>query len=117
MMFSQPKPVFDAHATGGNAFGKLPDWDLSDLYPSTDGPEFTRDMAWLQKACADFAAQYEGKLAGLDAAAMLTCVLTYEQIDIIAGRIMSFAGLRYYQNTMDSDRAKFMADAQDKITS
>ena len=29
---------------------------------------------------------------------------------------MSFAGLRYYQNTMDSDRAKFMADAQDKIT-
>jgi oligoendopeptidase F len=29
---------------------------------------------------------------------------------------MSFAGLRYYQNTMDSDRAKFMADAQDQIT-
>ena len=116
MTLSLPAPVFDANATGAGAFGKLPDWDLTDLYPSTDGPEFTRDMAWLNKACADFAAKYEGKLVGLDAAAMLDCVLTYEKIDIVAGRIMSFAGLRYYQNTMDSDRAKFMADAQDKIT-
>ena len=116
MSLSLPTPLYDANTTGAGAFGKLPDWDLSDLYPSTDGPEFTRDMVWLQKACADFAAAYEGKLAGLDAAAMLTCVQTYEQIDIVAGRIMSFAGLRYYQNTMDSDRAKFMADAQDNIT-
>ena len=116
MTLTLPSAVFDANATGAGAFGKLPDWDLSDLYPSTDGPEFSRDMAWLQKACADFAIAYEGKLAGLDAAAMLDCVLAYEKIDIVAGRIMSFAGLRYYQNTMDSDRAKFMADAQDKIT-
>jgi oligoendopeptidase F len=116
MTLSPHTPVYDANATGAGAFGKLPDWDLSDLYPSSDGPEFTRDMAWLQKACADFAVTYEGKLVALDAAAMLICVETYEQIDIVAGRIMSFAGLRYYQNTMDSDRAKFMADAQDKIT-
>ena len=116
MTLSLPTPLFDANATGAGVFGNLPDWDLSDLYPSADGPEFSRDMAWLDTACADFAGAYEGKLASLDAAAMLTCVLTYEQIDIVAGRIMSFAGLRYYQNTMDSDRAKFMADAQDKIT-
>ena len=29
---------------------------------------------------------------------------------------MSFAGLRYYQMTTDSNRAKFMSDAQEKIT-
>ena len=110
-----PLPVFDANATGGG-LGKLPDWDLSDLYPATDAPEFARDMAWLEKACAGFAADYEGKLATLDAAGMLACVTRYEKIDVIAGRIMSFAGLRYYQNTMDSERAKFMADAQDRIT-
>ncbi|MDP3647165.1 MAG: M3 family oligoendopeptidase [Tabrizicola sp.] len=110
-----PRPVFDANATGGG-FGSLPDWDLTDLYPSPDAPEFARDMAWLEKACTDFAAIYEGKLASLDAPAMLDCILANEQIDIIAGRIMSYAGLRYYQNTMDSDRAKFMADAQDKVT-
>lgn len=40
----------------------------------------------------------------------------HEKIENIAGRIMSFAGLRYYQNTTDSGRAKFLSDAQEKIT-
>ena len=109
------RPVFDANAASGG-LGNLPDWDLSDLYPAPDAPEFSQDMAWLETACTDFAARYEGKLATLDAAAMLDCVHAYEAIDIVAGRLMSFAGLRYYQNTMDSERAKFMADAQDKVT-
>ncbi|MDQ1849071.1 M3 family oligoendopeptidase [Gemmobacter fulvus] len=116
MTLPLPRPVFDAHAASGG-LGSLPDWDLTDLYPAPDAPELERDMAWLETACADFAARYEGKLADLDAAALLVCVQTYEQIDVIAGRIMSYAGLRYYQNTMDSERAKFMADAQDAITS
>jgi oligoendopeptidase F len=115
MTLPLPRPVFDANATGGG-LGKLPDWDLTDLYAAPDAPEFARDMTWLEKACADFAAKYEGKLATLDAGGLLACVRDYEQIDVVAGRIMSFAGLRYYQNTMDSDRAKFMADAQDRIT-
>ncbi len=115
MTLSLPRPVFDANTSGGG-LGKLPDWDLTDLYAAPDAPEFARDMAWLEKACADFAAAYEGKLASLDAAGLLACVLAYEQIDVVAGRIMSYAGLRYYQNTMDSERAKFMADAQDRIT-
>lgn len=111
-----PQPVFDATTSGGRDLGNLPEWDLSDLYPATDGPEISRDMAWLEKECAAFAADYEGKLADLDAAGLLDAVQRYEQIDVIAGRIMSFAGLRYYQCTTDSDRAKFMADCQDKIT-
>ena len=108
-------PVFDARI-GSNTFGDLPDWDLSDLYPAPDAAELQRDMAWLEKACADFATQYEGKLATLTADQMLACVQAYEAIDVTAGRIGSYAGLRYYQNTMDSDRAKFMADVQDSIT-
>ena len=47
---------------------------------------------------------------------MLKAVERYEAIDIIAGRIMSFAGLRYYQLTTDPERAKFMSDMQDKLT-
>ena len=111
-----PQPVFDANTSGGKDLGNLPEWDLSDLYPSTDGPEISRDMAWLEEECAKFAKDYEGKLAGLDAAGLLKAVQRYEQIDVIAGRIMSFAGLRYYQCTTDSERAKFMADCQDQIT-
>jgi len=111
-----PSPVFDANATSGE-FGDLPEWDLSDLYASPDAPELKRDMDWLEKACADFAADYEGKLSGLTAQGWLDCILRYEKIDLIAGRIMSFIGLRYYQNTTDAERAKAMSDAQDKITS
>ena len=111
-----PQPVFDANASGGKDLGNLPEWDLSDLYTSEDAPELTRDMGWLETECAAFASDYEGKLDRLDAAGLLAAVQRYEQIDVIAGRIMSFAGLRYYQITTDSDRAKFMADCQDKIT-
>ena len=114
-LFAKPA-VFDTNASGAGDFGALPDWDLRDLYTADDAPEVARDMAWLTKAGTDFAATYQGKLASLSADALLTCVQEYEAIDIIAGRLGSYAGLRYYQNTMDSSRAKFMADAQDHIT-
>ncbi len=111
-----PTPVFDANATGGGDFGDLPEWDLTDLYPAEDSKELTDDLAWLETECASFAADYEGKLADLDAAAMLKAVQRNETIGEIAGRIMSFAGLRYYQITTDAERAQFMANMQDKIT-
>ena len=112
-----PQPVFDADPSGGKDLGNLPEWDLTDLYAAPDAPEVKRDLDWLEDAAARFAEDYEGKLAALDAAGMLDCVLRYEKIDIVAGRLMSYAGLRYYQQTTDADRAKFIADMQDKITS
>ncbi len=106
----------DKTAHGGKDLGDLPQWDLSDLYSAEDAPELARDMDWLEKECASFAQDYQGNLAELDAARMLTCVQRYEKIDMVAGRVMSFAGLRYYQNTTDGDRTKFMSDCQDRIT-
>ena len=111
-----PKPVFDANFSGGQPFGDLPEWDLTDLYPAPDSDELMKDMEWLDTACAEFANDFQAKLADLDANGLLGAVQRYEQIDIIAGRIMSYAGLRYYQVTTDSERAKFMSDMQDKIT-
>ncbi|WP_170557884.1 M3 family oligoendopeptidase [Ruegeria atlantica] len=112
-----PFPVRDANAVGGaDNLGNLPEWDLTDLYASEDAPELSRDLGWLEKECASFAEDYEGKLADLDAAGLLNCVLRNEKINAIAGRIMSFAGLRYYQLTTDAERAKFLSDMQEKIT-
>jgi oligoendopeptidase F len=116
-MFQLPFPVRDANATGGaDNLGNLPEWDLNDLYTGEDAPELKRDLDWLEQACTSFATDYEGKLAGLDANGLLECVLRNERISTIAGRIMSFAGLRYYQQTTDAGRAKFMSDMQEKIT-
>ncbi|NHF71692.1 M3 family oligoendopeptidase [Paracoccus xiamenensis] len=97
-------------------FGTLPDWDLTDLYPSPDAPELKADLAALEEKAASFAADYEGKLADLNAPEMLQAVLRYEDIDILGGRIMSYAGLRYYQNTTDAGRAKLLSDLQAQIT-
>jgi oligoendopeptidase F len=108
--------VFEANSQGGGAFGDLPEWDLSDLYASEDAAELQADLTWLKHSCIDFSNDYEGKLAQLNADEMLKAVERYEAIDIIAGRIMSFAGLRYYQLTTDPERAKFMSDMQDKLT-
>lgn len=111
------RPVFDANASaGGKDLGDLPEWDLSDLYPSVDAPELKRDLDWLEQACASFAEDYEGKIADQDAAGFLEMVQRHEKIEGIAGRIMSFAGLRYYQLTTDSSRTKFLSDMQEKIT-
>ncbi|WGH77785.1 M3 family oligoendopeptidase [Jannaschia ovalis] len=109
--------LFDANATpGGEPLGDLPEWNLDDLYTGEDAPELARDLEWLERECAAYAADYEGKLADLNAAEMLRAIERNEKIDEVAGRIMSFAGLRYYQITTDGGRAKFMSDMQDKIT-
>ena len=34
----------DAEAHGALALGDLPEWDLTDLYPSPDAPELSRDL-------------------------------------------------------------------------
>jgi oligoendopeptidase F len=113
------QPLFDATpsagASGGN-LGPLPDWDLTDLYTAPDAPELSADLDWLKEACASFAADYEGRLASLDAPGFLAAVHRHERIVTVAGRIMSFAGLRYYQLTTDGGRAKFLSDCQEKIT-
>ncbi len=116
-MIPRPFPLRDANATPGTeGLGNLPEWDLSDLYTAEDAPELARDLEWLEAECAAFAADYEGKLAELDAAALLDCVRRNEKISAVAGRIMSFAGLRYYQQTTDAARAKFLSDCQEKVT-
>jgi len=116
-MFHLPFPVRDANASqGARPLGNLPEWNLDDLYTGEDAPELERDLNWLEKACTSFAADYKGKLSTLDAAGLLTCIQRQERIHQVAGRIMSYAGLRYYQLTTDAGRAKFMSDAQEKIT-
>ncbi|MEP1352566.1 MAG: M3 family oligoendopeptidase [Tateyamaria sp.] len=116
-MFQLPFPVRDINASSGDdSLGNLPEWNLDDLYTGQDAPELKRDLDWLESACTSFADDYEGKLDTLDASGLLTCIQRQERINQIAGRIMSFAGLRYYQLTTDAERAKFMSDVQEKVT-
>ncbi len=111
------RPVHDARdPAAGENLGPLPEWDLSDLYAAPDAPEVARDTDWLGTECRSFAADYEGRLAGLDAEGLLGTIRRWERIQAISGRLGSYAGLRYYQNTTDQNRAKFFGDMQTTLT-
>ena len=116
-MLQLPIPNFDSeHSKGSSELGQLPDWNLNDLYTSTDAKELVSDLSWLEKECDEFANEYQGKLKFLSADQMFQCISRNEKISSISGRIISYAGLRYYQNTTNADRAKFLSDMQEKIT-
>ena len=47
-MFQLPIPTFDPeHSKGSSELGKLPDWNLNDLYTSTEAKELVSDLSWL----------------------------------------------------------------------
>ena len=103
----------DASATNGSKeLEDLPVWDLNDLYSSPKAPELKNDMEWLERECKLFADKYEGKLDSLSSDEMVVCVHRNEKISNVSGRLISFAGLRYYQMTTDEDRSKFFSDIQ-----
>ncbi|MEM7060781.1 MAG: M3 family oligoendopeptidase [Pseudomonadota bacterium] len=117
MMLNLPRPMFDAeNAPGGPDLGILPEWDLTDLYDGISSEKLEADFVRTEEACKNFGVNYEGKLAELDGDGLAGAIAAYEDIDRVLGRIMSFAGLLYQQNTQDMDRAKFMGDAQSRIT-
>ena len=108
--------VRDNADPGSSQIKNLPEWNLDDLYSSENDKNLTIDLKWLDKECTKFENDFKNKLSKLSAQNFLKCILRYEKIQNISGRIMSFAGLKYYQSTTDPKRAKFLADMQDKIT-
>ncbi len=101
--------------------GPLPEWNLSDLYPSMQSELYSADLARAEAECKAFAEEYRGKLGDIARAAdagtaLAVAVRRYEAIEDLLGRIMSYAGLVYSGDTTDPLRAKFYGDAQEKIT-
>ena len=112
-------PSAQRNSTADSDLGKLPDWDLSDLYSAMDAKEYTRDLVRVMADCQEFEKQYAGKLANLakdDTATLAKSVREFEVLQDLMGRIISFAMLVYTGNTSDAERAKFFGDAQEKIT-
>ncbi|MGF1554455.1 MAG: M3 family oligoendopeptidase [Paracoccaceae bacterium] len=106
----------DVAASAAPDLGELPVWDLSDLYAGADDPRLAADLDRVAEEARAFAADHEGRLAGLDGDALAEAVARYEAMQTTLGRVMSFAGLRYQQNTTDPERARFMGDLQVRVT-
>jgi oligoendopeptidase F len=101
--------------------GSLPEWRLDDLYSSMDSPVFTDDLQRAARDAKAFSEAYDGKLEPMlmESAAgekLGAAIRTYEAIQDLVGRVMSYAGLVYAGDTSDPLRAKFYGDAQEKVT-
>ncbi len=110
-----------AKSRAGNKTGKLPEWNLADLYSGIDAEEVTRDLQKMDADCAAFEADYKGKLAervaGDDGGRWLAeAVKRYEAIDDLAGRLGSYAGLVHAGDSVDPDISKFYGDVSERLT-
>ena len=95
--------------TSSAALGKLPEWNLADLYAAPDAPEFAADMKKGEAEAKAFAAKYKGKLAELGGAALAAALKEYEALSDLLGRTGSYAQLYYVGDTTDPKRGQFLA--------
>src|SRR5579884_1630914 len=105
-----------------SALGRLPEWNLDDLYSGLDDPAIKRDLDRADTECLAFEEAYKGRLAQMAAAAdggaqLAAAVRRYEEIDDLMGRVGSYAGLVHAGNTVDPARTKFYGDVQERMTS
>ena len=101
--------------TGKPKFGALPAWRLEDLYPARDAPQLKRDLDWAAGEAKAFRAEYAGKVAALDGAALGGAIQRYEKLDETLARIMSYASLTYAGNVSDPAIGKFFQSMQEKV--
>ena len=115
---AQRKPKKSATRTGS---GKLPEWNLSDLYAGIDAPEIARDLARMDAECVAFETNYKGRLAEQAAKEggakwLAGAVRRYEAIDDLAGRLGSYAGLVHAGDSVDPAISKFYGDVSERLT-
>ena len=101
--------------------GKLPEWNLADLYSGIDAPEVARDLARMDADCLAFETDYKGKLAEFTAREdggrwLADAVRRYEAIDDLAGRLGSYAGLVHAGDSVDAAISKFYGDVSERLT-
>src|SRR5215469_2290224 len=103
-----------AATQGQKALGPLPEWDLSDLYPSPDSDSVARDLSTLAAAAEAFRARYERHLGELGGAELGAAIEEYERLQEKIGRIMSYASLLHAGNLADAEIGRFYQTMQER---
>src|SRR6516164_4119972 len=96
------------------SLGALPEWDLSDLYPSRDSETLAGDLVALGEEAETFRGRYEGHLAALSGAELGAAVETYERLQEKIGRVMSYASLVHAGDLADPEIGRFYQTIQER---
>ncbi len=105
---------------GASTLGALPEWDLSDLYPGIASDAVKTDLDRALSESQAFEDAHKGKVASYavtdDGTPLGKAIVSYEALQDLLGRLVSYAGLVYAGDTSDPERSKFYGDVQERIT-
>ncbi len=96
--------------------GKLPGWDLSDLYPSPDSDELRRDLDRAAAAASALQEEFAGSVAALSGEALGGLIARYEAIKETLERLTSYAYLVYCTAMDDAETAQFFQTVREETT-
>lgn len=94
----------------------LPAWDLSDLYAAPDDPRLAADLDRAEAESRAFEASHAGRLASLSGDALAAAITTYEAIEEVLGRAMSYAQLVFSGDAQSAENGRFYQTIQERVT-
>ena len=96
--------------------GKLPIWDLKDLYLSQNDKELSRDLNKIKNGALKFEKKYLNKVKNLSAENLYKAINQLEQIDILMDKVLSYAHLLVAEDGNNEKNKIFFQQMQEKIT-
>ena len=97
--------------------GKLPIWNLGDLYESPNSKKLRDDLSNLSIITKKFEKKYNNKVINLSSEKLLKAIIELEKIDIKIDKIMSYAHLLVAEDGNNEKNKIFYQKMQEKITS
>lgn len=118
--FRMPADAPQAQATASMDLNNLPRWNLTDLYPAPDSAELSQDLKISAERSAAFENKWKGKLEAeiskTQGGDFADAIKEFEQLQELMGRVYSYAGLLYADDTSSAANAKLYGDVQQKLT-
>ena len=99
-----------------NSLGKLPVWNLKDLYESPKAKNLNNDLNQLRRITKKFEKKYTYKITKLSPSQLLKAIIELENIDIKIDKIMSYAHLLVAEDGNNEKNKIFYQQMQEQIT-
>ena len=99
-----------------NNLGKLPIWNLKDLYISQKNKSLIRDLNNIKNDSLKFEKKYQNKVHLLTANNLYKAIYQLEQIDVLMDKILSYAHLLVAEDGNNEKNKIFYQQMQETIT-
>ncbi len=99
-----------------NTLGKLPIWNLKDLYESPKAKKLNNDLNKLRISTKKFEKKYASKITKISSNQLLKAIIELEDIDTKIDKIMSYAHLLVAEDGNNEKNKIFYQQMQEQIT-